>query len=981
MAIKIICECGTKFSVGDELAGTKVTCPACQKVLNLSQAKPERLAAHERQGFEASPPKAKPVAEDLWKTELQSVRASKVRAGVSCYFVGFLVIFFSACWAACAPTLYQGDFAKLFRDMRVIGYLSVLTEVCITIGFGVCLTAPLALRGRNFLFVAVLGGFLELLITAATLWNPLMGLRVGSWLPVCLLLLTHTAFFLFLRSLGEFVGRAEITSRATCVLVLLGINSVIWLGAFRMRPPTLFMFGHSVELLLALLLAVVIVALIGLFSVIRLLSKCRELLRIVDRAADQPVARGLSRTDVWTLAIGGGLVTLSLWGWIALRPLTPARVALPSNIAVPTRRSLPSSTPIPAVAPQPPKVEKTPGKKLLNLTGHKGIVWNVAFNSDWSRLATASFDKTIKIWDAATAQEVRTLTSHTDVVRRVVFSPDGQQLASVSNDKSVKLWDVASGQELRTLTGHSAAVVGVAFSPDGQRLATTSDDKTVKLWEVATGRDLRTLTGHTQAINVVAFSPDGTRLASADLVVKVWDALSGQELLTLKGHTGFVMGLAFRPDGQQLATASLDSTIRLWDIASGQGTHTLKGHHNIVNSVVYRPDGKRLISIGSDQKLKEWDSASGELRQTTRSKGTMGSLALSADGQQLAAAGMMGAVEIWEQPTEPPATAHTGHTGTVSSVAFSPDGQWIASGSSDQTIRLWNAESGQNAHLLRGHAGGVVCVGYRSDGLTLVSVSNSVAEVKEWDVRSGQETSTSPVNISGIIAMNSEGTALASANYDYSIHRWKLDRVQEAAPLKGHAGFLSSVAFSDDGLWLVSAGMVLGKPGAPDYFTKPGEIRVWNISTGQESRLLGGQTAQAGVAISPDGKRLASSHRDAAVLRDGAVYQGSILKFWDAQSGQELHAHKSAVVATRVLRFSRDGKRLAFASPQSGDITLFDSTTGQELLTLKGHTQLVNGLAFSPDDTRLSTASNDETVRIWDTTTGRELLVLGVPVP
>jgi hypothetical protein len=109
----------------------------------------------------------------------------------------------------------------------------------------------------------------------------------------------------------------------------------------------------------------------------------------------------------------------------------------------------------------------------------------------------------------------------------VAFSPDGTRLATAGGeDKTVKVWDVATGQEVRTLKGHMGAVVSVAFSPDGTRLASASSDKTVKLWDVDSGQELRTLKAHTDRVRSVAFSPDGTRLASAgaDGTIKLWDA-------------------------------------------------------------------------------------------------------------------------------------------------------------------------------------------------------------------------------------------------------------------------------------------------------------------------------------------------------------------------------------------------------------------------------------------------------------------------
>ena len=146
-------------------------------------------------------------------------------------------------------------------------------------------------------------------------------------------------------------------------------------------------------------------------------------------------------------------------------------------------------------------------------------VTSVAFPPDGTRAMSGSWDKTVRLWDVATGEAVRTLQGHSDPVLSVAFSPDGQWAASGGGfvplsgdapfgrrDNTLRLWEVDSGRLLRGFEGHSGAVNAVAFSPDGSHLLSGSSDRTVKLWDVATGQIIRNFEQHTDKVRAVAFS-------------------------------------------------------------------------------------------------------------------------------------------------------------------------------------------------------------------------------------------------------------------------------------------------------------------------------------------------------------------------------------------------------------------------------------------------------------------------------------------
>src|SRR5262249_39797996 len=160
---------------------------------------------------------------------------------------------------------------------------------------------------------------------------------------------------------------------------------------------------------------------------------------------------------------------------------------------------------------------------------------------------------------------VGTLDGHTDPVYAIAWSPDGKTIATASFDNSVRLWDAATRKEIKKYEGHSKMVLSIAIAPDGKHILSGSQDKSAKIWDWPVSGPLKTFAGQPAAVQALAVKPDGKQfVAAAGKSAKVWDLASGAVVKDLEGHAGELQSASWRSDGAQLATGDKASTIRFW---------------------------------------------------------------------------------------------------------------------------------------------------------------------------------------------------------------------------------------------------------------------------------------------------------------------------------------------------------------------------------------------------------------------------------
>jgi len=484
--------------------------------------------------------------------------------------------------------------------------------------------------------------------------------------------------------------------------------------------------------------------------------------------------------------------------------------------------------------------------------------------------------------------------------------------------------------------------------------------------------------GHKNAVSGLTFSLDGSKLISCshDKTIKVWDFKSGHCERTLVGHSNGINSLALRSDGLQLASGSYDQTIRIWNTKTWECELELKGHKHVVMSVSFSPNGSKIGSGSWDKTVRVWNTRTGLCEKVLEGhiKGVY-SVSFSFDGSKIVSGSNDSTIKIWSTHTYLCESTLQGHTSLVRCVSFSKDGSKVFSSSDDSTIRMWDVKAVQCQMIFEGHSGPVHQFSLSEDEANLVSCSEDTT-VRVWDTNSGHCVNchqghsmrvhsviwTPSNHVLGQDPAFDGSPQIVSGSLDRSIRLWKGETSQtmgwfEQSDHDHHHGSINQLSFFSDGSKIVSC-------------SDDKTVKVWDVRSFQCEMILNHPDKVTSVSMSniaDSGSKLVSG------CLDGKV------RMWVVKSGRcetapSLILEKppgpgggSSSCSVSSVDISGDGAIIVSGSDDK-TVSVWDTKTGKCLKAHEGkHQDKVTCVSISRDGTWIISGSSDMTIQMWRT--------------
>lgn len=662
-----------------------------------------------------------------------------------------------------------------------------------------------------------------------------------------------------------------------------------------------------------------------------------------------------------------------------------------------------------------------------------------------------SRDNSLKLWDLEKRAKKYVLEGHQGAINALVFTPDSQYVLSASDDRTVKVWSVDEGIETFTFRGHTQPVkvlcvhdlhirrtsaisqkkepaqnekgilrrlFGKKNTDDKSpviesnkiqpaRLVFSASDTELKIWILITGEEIGTMKLDPFWDKILAFIPDGRIVFEKSSIngnyftVNTLDINTGEHQI-LGAHSRTINAVAYVPERNYLISASSDQKLKVFDLRRSQEMFTLEGHSAKVRTITTTPDGKTAISAADDKTIKFWDLETGnEIDKRTEivdfatlfgHSGAINAVETTPSGDCAISASQDKTLKFWDLKTHQELSSFDGHSEKVNALAITPNGRLAISASNDHTLKVYDLNIKKAIHTLRGHSSIVNSVVVTSDSGRAISASDDCT-LKMWDLRTGRELRTYKGHSKAVtgVAVKRDDKTIVSISSDQTMRIWNAE--------DGTSSALSVTGLSWDKVLAVTLTgnriiFSIQTP-VPNQF----DIKLWDFEFFQP---LDWHTPPINAAaITPNGKFAIIAFSDRTLKIWDLDRQVSIksmkdcpfevlsaditsdadlavlgtsnnqLKIWHLEERRPIGEHEDDVNGISIA----PNQNWAISASHDRTLKLWDLTTGKELLTLKGHAKSVNAAVWHPFGRQIISASNDHTLRLWDLETK---LTLGV---
>jgi WD40 repeat protein len=619
---------------------------------------------------------------------------------------------------------------------------------------------------------------------------------------------------------------------------------------------------------------------------------------------------------------------------------------------------------------------------------------------------------------------------HELAVVAATVSPDSNYIATASKDKSAKLWEISSGREVRSFLGHELTVTSVEFSRDGKLLFTASYDKTIRIWDVATGKELEVINtidlitdlvidpqlkffihcGYARRgtpdsavvydyktrkpikkIQVeadqglgtgvdVGVSPDGKWVAFGqdNRLVELYETREWKQVKRFEFEEGWCGGcgtrVVFSPDSKSMYLSTQKGPVRKFDLATFKILKEYdKNNEQDLTGFAISPDGKK-IARATEKDVIVWNEATGEVagKITAQDGADFHEISFVPDGSRILISSDNNTAFTWNYTADKKDMILTGflnqrdkgglnydanfywqshiarYVRFKNSLLISNDGKTLIKGKFGTKVKRWDIASGKAVMEYVGHKKAVLCYDLSKDGKRLLTGGGD-GKIMLWNLETGDSIQSISSYREPIfdIHFSSDETKVASSSWDATMKIHDLQTGQLLTYFEFETNAAYNIIYHPSDLYLISARL-------------DNSLQLWEIDTRTAVRNFVGHTdIISSIRLTNDQKTLMSTSID-----------GSI-RLWDVGTGlmsKKLKGHRGAV---HIAVFSKDEK-FVYSGGADRLIRVWDIASGKVTKSFAGHNAEITSLLFSPDNKMLISHSVDGVTKFWDLSTGKE---------